>query len=88
MTVSALLDRGRGTGLATGATVSVISVIPAASQRDSSLSLPAAERTISRFAAGRPWARLRLTGPCHAVLNSFVDEGVYCPVTQIPYVYS
>jgi hypothetical protein len=41
LTVSAL-DRGRGTGLATGATVSVISVIPVASRQDSSLPLSAA----------------------------------------------
>jgi hypothetical protein len=33
LTVSALLDRGRGTGFATGATVSVISVIPAVRRR-------------------------------------------------------
>jgi hypothetical protein len=39
---SAFLDRGRGTGWAMGATVSVINVIPVALLRDTSLPLSAA----------------------------------------------
>ncbi|TFW58392.1 hypothetical protein CT676_24530 [Bradyrhizobium sp. MOS001] len=42
LTVAGLSDRGRATGLATGATVSDISVIPVASRQDSSRPVSAA----------------------------------------------
>jgi hypothetical protein len=41
VTVAGFLDRGRETGLATGATVSVISVIPVASRQDTPIAVSA-----------------------------------------------